>query len=269
MKGGHMRRPRSVLIRIALSGALLAAAGCTHVADVLTNTGEALKRHSDQGAGATQGSGGTKGAAAQNASGATKAQFDAISAGYKKAHDECKASFDTPELDPIRHKVQLYREPGDEPVPFEIATNDTFPLAEGRPVIAKWAALRDECIRRFDELPSVPEGANATQAAMMKTMVSLTQQAAGDVTELIICLYNQKLTYAEFGRKTYELGKSLGAFTLALAQVSAGSNNTQQQLEDLQAAQQQLTDTMDSFGKYVRTVSARKPKTVRLGGVHS
>lgn len=260
-----MPRIHPALIRVAMLGAaLLAIAGCSHVADALTNTGAALRRHSDQSNGASQGS-----AAPQNSGGATKAQFDALSAAYKATLDECKASLTTPELDPIRHKVQLYREPGDEPLPFEIATNDNFPTSDDRPVIAKWAALRDECIRRYEELPSAPEGANQTQTAMMKTMRSLVEQAAGDITQLMICLYQQKLTYAEFGRKIYEIGKALGAFNLAITQVGAGGGNTQHQLEDLQASQQQLTDTLDAFGKYVHTVSARKPKTVHASAAGS
>ncbi|HXY96432.1 MAG TPA: hypothetical protein VEH00_05605 [Steroidobacteraceae bacterium] len=241
-----------------LGAALLAIAGCSHVADALTNTGAALRRHSGQSEGASQG------AAAQNSGGATKAQFDAISAAYKAWREECKASMKTPELDPIRHKVELYREPGDEPLPFEIATNDSFPTSEDRPVIAKWASLLDECIRRYEEVPTAPEGANQTQLAIMKTVRSFAEQAFGDVTELIICLYQQKLTYVEFGRKYQEMGKAMGAFNLAITQASAGGGNTQHQLEDLQTAQQQFTDTLEAFGKYVHTVSARKPKTVRV-----
>jgi len=260
-----MPRVHPVLIRVALLGAaLLAIAACTHVADALTNTGAALRRHADQSNGASQ-----TPAAPQNSGGATKAQFDALTAAYKAAGDECKASLTTPELDPIRHKVQLYREPGDEPLPFEIATNDTFPTSEDRPVIAKWASLRDECIRRFEAVPAVPEGANQTQTAVAKTMRSLVEQTAGDLTELIICLYQQKLTYVEFGRKNQEIGKALGAFSLAITQVGAGGGNTQHQLEDLQTAQQQFTDTLDAFGKYVHTVSARKPKTVRVSAAGS
>jgi hypothetical protein len=254
-----MRRAPAALIRVAMLGAaLLAITACTHVADALTNTGAALRRHSDQGNGASQGS---SGGSTQNA-GSTKAQLEAFSAAYKAVLDQCKASLTTPELDPIRHKVELYREPGDQPLPFEIATNDTFPTTEDRPVITKWAALRDECIRHYEEQPAVPEGANQTQATVMRTMRSFIEQAAGDITELMICLYQQKLTYAEFGRKIQEIGKALGAFNLAITQVGAGGGNTQQQLQDLQAAQQQFTDTLDAFGKYVHAVSARKPKTV-------
>lgn len=265
-----MPREHPALIRVGLLGAaLLAIAGCTHVANVLTNTGEALRRHSEgndaqsSSGGATQGSGGP----AQSPGGATKAQLDAVSAALKASIEECKASLATPELDPIRHKVELFREPGDQPLPFEIATNDNFPTADDRPVIARWASLIDECIRRMDAVQIVPPGSNAVQAAMLTQLRSFAHQVVGDVTELMICLYQQKLTYAEFGHKRYELGKAQGAFNLALQQAAAGSNNTQQQLQDLQSAQQQFTDTLDAFTKYVHTVSARKPKTVRVNGV--
>lgn len=247
-----------------LGAAVLAIAACSHVADVLTNTGTALRRHSDQSTGA-QDSGGASQAAPKNSGGASQAQLDAVAAAYKAVQEECKTSFATPELDPIRHKVELYRE-GGESLPFEIATNDNFPTSEDRPVIAKWAALRDECIRRMDAVTYVPPGANENQTAMLKTLHTFGQQVTGDVTELMICLYQQKLTYAEFGRKLYEFGKAKDAFTLALSQASAGGGNTQHQLEELQGAQQQFTDTIDVFAKYVRSVSARKPKTVRLSG---
>lgn len=258
-----MPRHLEALVRAAILGAAAVSAltGCAHVADALTNTGAALRRHTDQGS-APQATGGT---ATQSQSGATKAQMDAFSAAYKKVTEDCKASVATPELDPIRHKVQLWREPGEDPVPFEIATNDNFPTAEDRPVIAKWASLRDECIRRYDELPAVPEGVNDTQATMVRTIRSFTQQAAGEITQLMICLYQQKLTYAEFGRKLYEIGKSMGVFTTVLQQTTSGGAN----LQDVQAAQQQLTDTMDAFSKYVQKVSARKPKTVRVSGTGS
>jgi hypothetical protein len=255
-----MLRVHLALIRMALLGAaLLTITGCSHVADALTSTATALRRHGDQSNAPSQGT-----VAPQNSGGATTAQFDAIAASYKTTREECKATFETPELDPIRHKVQLWRESGDEPLPFEIATNDTFPTAEDRPVIAKAATLRDECLRKMYALQFVPPGANETQTAMVKTVRSFGQQVDGDLNQLIICLYQQKLTYGEFGRKRVEIEKAGAAFTLAMTQAGAGGGDTQHKLEELQAAQQQFTDTLDAFGKYVRTVSARKPKTVRV-----
>jgi hypothetical protein len=251
-----MRCEHPRLIRaLTLGAALLVMSACSTMSDALKHPGSVLRHHSGQSNDAAQGS-----------DGATKAQTDAIAASFKASQQECKASFATPELDPIRHKVELMREPGDEPLPFEIATNDNFPTSDERPVIAKWATLRDECIRRAAELAYIPPSATAVQAAMLKQLRSFGQQVTGDVTGLIIGLYQQKLTYAEFGRKRYEIGKAQGAFTLSIQQAAAGSNNAQRQLEDLQAAQQQFTDTIDAFSKYVRAVQARKPRSVHMDG---
>jgi hypothetical protein len=257
------RRPPT-LIRVGmLAAAALALAACEHVGNVLENTGEALKRH---GEGGNSQGGGTQSSAAPAQNGASKEQLDAVYAAIKAAREECKTSMATPELDPIRHKVELMRDIGGQPLPFEIATNNNFPSAEDRPVIAKWASLRDECIRRLDEIQLVPPGANATQTAMLNQLRAFGHQAVSDVTDLTISLYQQKLTYAEFGRKINEIGKADATFTLATQQASATGNSLQQQLQDLQTAQQQFTDTLDGFSKYVRTVSARKPKTVRVSG---
>ncbi|MGO9803609.1 MAG: hypothetical protein ACLPTM_12665 [Steroidobacteraceae bacterium] len=248
------------LIRVGmLSAAVLAIVGCTHVADVLTNTGTALRRHADADNGATSASGATSGSSVSK-------EQEAINDSIKAWKDGCRASYAAPELDPIRHKVELMREPGDDPLPFEIATNNEFPTSDERPVIARWATLRDECIRRWDELQLIPASASSVQSAMFKQLRALVLQAVGDITELMIGLYQQKLTYGEFGRKNYEIGKAIGEFTLAIQQAGASSSNAQQQLQDVGTAQQQFTDTLDAFGKYVRAVNARKPKTVRMSG---
>lgn len=254
-------RPRLICVAI-LGATLLALTACEHVGNALENTGAALKRHGDpnQAGSAPQSSS----APAANPGGATKAQLDAVYAALKAAREECRASLASPELDPIRHKVELIREDGDQPIPFEIATNDNFPSAEERPVIAKWASLRDECVRRMDQVQLVPPGANAVQTAMLTQLREFGHQVLGDVSDLTIDLYQQKLTYAEFGHKIFELSKALATFTLAMQQASATGNNVQQQLQDLQSAQQQFTDTLDGFSKYLHTVSARKPKTVRV-----
>lgn len=258
-----MPRERRALSRVGtLTAALLAAAGCTHVADVLTNTGAALRRHSDQSSDAPQ----SAASAPKAANGATKEDWDAINGPIKAAEAQCKANMTAPELDPIRHKVELFRDIGGQMLPFEIATNDDFPSADERPVIAKWAAIRDECLRSYDALPWVPPTANPTQVAVRTQLHAFGIQIAGEIGELIIALYQQKLTYSEFGRKRQEIGKAQSDFTLAIQQAGAASNNTQQQLQDLQGPQQQFTDVIEAFGKYVKTVKARKPKTVRVSG---
>ena len=250
------------LIRVGVLGAaVFAMADCTHVADVLTDAGTRLRRHGSQSSDTTQSSGG----ATQAPTGMTKADIHAWGAAVKAAQDECKASFATPELDPIRHKIELYRSSDDqEPLPFEIATNDNFPTADERPVIVSWGTLRDACMRRIFGVP-LPPSANQTETAMIKQVLAFDHQVADDETELIICLHQQKLTYGEFGRKRYEVVQAAAAFALALSQASAGKDR-QHRLEELLPAQQQLTETLDGFSKYVRAVKARKPRTVRMDG---
>jgi hypothetical protein len=243
------------LIRaLTLGAALLALSACDTVSDAVKHPGSVF-HHSNQRSDAPQAQGG-----------ATKEQSDAIAASFKASREECKASVATPELEPIRHKVELVREEGDQPLPFEIATNDNFPTSDDRPVIARWATLRDECIRRMEQLQYIPAGATELQITMLKQLRSFVQQVTGDETELIIGLYQQKLTYGEFGRKRYEVGKAAQAFTRAIQEAGTASNNTQQQLLDLQGAQQQFTDTIDAFSKYVQAVQARKPRTVHMDG---
>ena len=52
-----------------------------------------------------------------------KKDSDAIMAAGKSVGEQCKNEMDTPELDPIRQKVELFRPSIDAPVPFEIAAN--------------------------------------------------------------------------------------------------------------------------------------------------
>jgi hypothetical protein len=250
-----MRCEHPRLIRaLTLGAALLVMSACDTMSNAVKHPGSVFRR-SNQSNDAPQAQGG-----------ATKAQSDAIAASFKASKEECKASMATPELEPIRHKVEFAREQGDEPLPFEIATNDNFPTADERPVIARWASLRDECIRRMEALQYIPSGATDLQITMLKQLRSFVQQVTGDETELIIGLYQQKLTYGEFGRKRDEISKAAAAFTLAIQQAGAGGNNTQRQLEDLQAAQQQFTDTIDAFSKYVRAVQSRKPRSIHMDG---
>lgn len=260
-----MPHKHPALIRVGIVvAAVFAIADCTHVADVLTDAGTRLRRHGSQSSDTTQSSRGSTQAPA--AGGATKADTDAMNAAFKAAQEECKASFAAPELDPIRHKIELYRaSDNQEPLPFEIASNDNFPTADERPVIVNWGTLRDACLRRTFSVP-LPPSASQVQTAMLKQVLAFAHQVADDETELIICLHQQKLTYGEFGRKRYEVVQAAAAFQLAIAQVSTANKDQQHTLEELLPAQQQFTETLDGFSKYVRAVKARKPRTVRMDG---
>jgi hypothetical protein len=76
--------------------------------------------------------------AVQNAS--TKSAMKQESAEVAAARLTCKSEMSAPELDPVRNKVEIFKDPADTPAPFEMASNDTFPTATDRAAIAKWAS---------------------------------------------------------------------------------------------------------------------------------
>jgi hypothetical protein len=83
----------------------------------------------------------------KEAADSAKAQHDALVAQFEAARKQCDADMATHELDPIRDKIQFSRKL-DSPPPFQYASLDSFPTATDRPLIAKWATLRDACIER-------------------------------------------------------------------------------------------------------------------------
>jgi hypothetical protein len=70
----------------------------------------------------------------------------------EEAGAQCKASISAAELDPLRNKIELIAESAETPPPFSILANNTFPSGPDRPLIARWATLRDDCIKRRDKI---------------------------------------------------------------------------------------------------------------------
>jgi hypothetical protein len=194
-----------------------------------------------------------------------KQQNDAVVSAFTALGDQCKSDYATPELDPIRHKVELYRDVADVAPPFEIASNDTFPTDFERTVIAKWATLRDECLRRSNAASTIPPSATAMQVAFIQQQRSFGKEVAARVSELIVALYQQKLTYGEFAHKRYEIGRDGAAAELAFRQ-SALENDQQRQIQAQQLAQQQFANNLAVWSAYMQAVNARQPQTVHING---
>ena len=104
-----------------------------------------------------------------------KKQNEAIRGAFQPVIEQCKSDLATPDLDPIRRKVELYRDAMDAPVPFEIASNDTFPTDSERALIAKRATLRDDCTHRSDAVSNIPPSANAMQVAFLQQQRSFSK----------------------------------------------------------------------------------------------
>ncbi len=140
-------------------------------------------------------------------------------AGIATAAEQCKSDFATPDLDPIRHKVELYRESLDAVVPFEIASNVAVPTDDELPAIAKWATLRDECIRRILQASKPPADATTLQSAFMRQRQFLYNQAGERISAGIVALHQKKLTYGEFAHKRYEINRAVWILTTAVGDI--------------------------------------------------
>jgi hypothetical protein len=189
----------------------------------------------------------------------------AISKQLASATKECRSSMSTPQLDPIRLKVELLRESADFPVPFRVATNDTFPSGAERDAIRLWASLREECNRRADAISRVPPSATALQTSVIQGSIQLYRQAEEQTGELLVALYNQKLTYGEFAQKRYEIGRDAATAELAYRQ-SALEKDEQRALQLRQIAEQAYANQLNAMANYIQAVNARNPLEVHVSG---
>jgi hypothetical protein len=196
------------------------------------------------------------------ASGEPAQDMQGRKAGIVTADEECKSEMlAATDLDPIRNKVEFYKQLSDGPPPSEIASNDTFPTDKERPLIAKWATIRDSCIKRQEAWLVVPTSANAQVVAIFQQEVSIFKEATANIGELIVSLHQQKLTYGEFAQKRYWISSQASAAELAYRQ-SVLDRDEPRRLQ----AQQQFTTTLTGWGNYIQAVEARQPQTVYING---
>jgi hypothetical protein len=198
-------------------------------------------------------------AVVQNAS--TKSAMKKENAELVAAKAECKSDMIASDLDPIRNKVELFKDPVDTPAPFEVASNDTFPAASERVAIAKWASLRDVCIKRYYALLVIPPSANARQRSFAQQDYSFTKEANAHFGDLIVALYQQKMTYEEFAHRRYEIFHEATVAEAAFRQAGL-EKDQQRQLQ----AQQQFSNNLIAWAAYMQAVNARQPQTVIVQG---
>jgi hypothetical protein len=174
--------------------------------------------------------------------------------------EECKLETASPELDPIRHKVELYRAVWDAPPPFEMASNESYPADLERQAISKWATMRDACLARQRSVPRVPASATAMQAAVLEQDAAFGEEVAGKVSALIVALYQGKLTYGEFAQKRYEFGREGAAAEREFRQATLMSDQ-QRAIQAQQLAQQNFQNRLLAWSTYIQAVNSRPPQT--------
>ena len=178
---------------------------------------------------------------------------------------QCEKSYQIPELDPIRHKIEFFRESPDAAPSFETASNDTFPTVEECPAIAKWANLREECVKRMDKANHISPMATPLQSTILQEDEAFKREATARVADLIVSLYQRKMTYGEFAKKRYEIGRDAAAAERSFRE-SVLIADQNQRIQAQQVAQQQFQNNLTAWSNYLQAVNARQPQTVHLDG---
>ena len=164
----------------------------------------------------------------------------------------------------LQGKIDVNPSPADAPPTFEIASNRDFPTAADRLVIARWATARDRCVRGNIDLP-LPAGATGLNKAIVQQDRAFGTEAAARVGELILALYDGKLTYGEFAQKRYEINRDAAAAERQFRAATLIADH-ERQVEAKQAAQQQFQNNLIAWSAYMQSVTARQPQTVIVGG---
>ncbi len=180
---------------------------------------------------------------------------------------QCKASYETPALDPIRDKVELSRASSESAPTFEVAANNKFSSGDELGAIRTWAKLREECIHRDDNfLESVLQANDQISAANLDIIKSLHHEVSGRVSELIVSLYQQKITYGEFAQKRYEISRDAKLAENKVRQASAIADQ-QRQAQAVELAQRDSQNRIAEWSAYTQSVTARQPQTVYIQSV--
>ena len=176
--------------------------------------------------------------------------------------DVARSGMAVPDLDPLHDKIQFSRKL-DSPQSFQYASLDSFPSAADRPLIAKWATLRDACIERERAVNPIPPNATPLDESFIRQEIAFGSEAEAKVSELVVSLYQQRLTYGEFAQRRYAIGKAV---------VDAGRQyrearmlqDQERQLQAQQLASQQFANSINAWANYMQAVNARQPQTVHL-----
>jgi hypothetical protein len=177
----------------------------------------------------------------------------------ENAHQQCQSNMQASDLDPIRQKVELNRSIGDKDPPvFAIESNEAFATESERPAIASWAAIRDACIKAVNTVQAVPSSANPKEVIDFQEQMSITREARTHIGELILALYQQKLTYGEFAQKQYEFCRDAQAAENTFTRAIIDRDDDQEH-----QAKEQYAKVVEGWTHYILEINARQPRTAK------
>jgi hypothetical protein len=168
------------------------------------------------------------------------------------------------DLKPIASKIELTRPITEAAPPFAVAANDTFPADADRPLIAAWATGRDSCLNEVNVHAANPTDGSLA-AAVYQQEVAFQRELAGSVSELIVALYQRKLTFGEFATKRYEITRDIAASEHQF-RMSVLNADADRQMQARQIAQEALHNRLTAWAAYMQSVQARQPLSVHLEG---
>jgi len=176
----------------------------------------------------------------------------------KTDHERCKTEMQTSTLDSIRDKIELERD-AESAVPFVIASNQNYPSQNETSAIAIWAKLREDCASRsFAIISKATENRNQLQMNNAQQDLSYSKKLSASVSELIVALYQQKLTYAEFAQKRLEIGRTISAVQRDFRAATLISDR-EMQVKAQQVADQQMQNNLLAWSTYMQTLNSRQP----------
>lgn len=173
---------------------------------------------------------------------------------------QCEAELAVPEIDPIRSKIELWRDQNSV-TPLPMLVDETYATDAERAALLTWTKVRESCQVRFrgylDTSPLPPSMAQDLKDEFHAGILGFQAQAAQGVNFLVAGLYEGQFTYAQFNKKRAEFDagmlQAINRFTVALdakdrQQVAAQALAAQQQADAIVGAAK-LVACASSHGK--------------------
>ncbi|WP_152601630.1 hypothetical protein [Burkholderia paludis] len=188
--------------------------------------------------------------------------YNRINARIDALRNACAATLATPELNPIRDKIEIFHDPA-IPAPYPYAMLDIFPTRADVPLIEKWSALRDACIKQEHEIDlTSPELTPMAQSATLQG-AAFAGIVEAKIRRLTASLSQRKLTYGEFAQRRYQINSASGNAASRVA-MALGIGDPGRRILEQSRIERQFSAEADTFERYLRAVDARRPATVSL-----
>ena len=169
-------------------------------------------------------------------------------------NQKCQAAVNTPDLDPIRGKVQFS---GEVAPTAAMLSDETYPNNEEKLAIARWIQLRESCQKQEKLIRS-----KQIKLALMYEMDALDDKRTIFVNQLVLALHDEKITFAESARKRIEVNESVSTVFREVNIKFSGKSYTDNDL-DLMRIQlnykiQQLSKDSENYFKKFAAVNSNK-----------